>query len=479
MDDLEKHRWERLLRWLSEEHGMDVGESAFHVEAREVPGAGRGLFATRDCPRSTTLFKVPSTALMNKKTVAKLYAQLRGRRLSGVLLVSLHLLLHKPLGDEDSQDPVFGPYISTLPRDFSSHPLSWLVKRDTQEEDAWERVALSLLPPSTLRKLSVLHDRFRADWQILRRVLEEDASVVASSSRSDISLVSSPENINELMMDFLWAWLNVNTRCIFWRIQPTLSDQDNFTLCPVLDFANHNSGHSHIFPVVDSDIWGGVAKKPPKYFVFFGPSQGAVSEGQQLYLQYGTHSNAFLFSEYGFVNDFPEGAVASGAYAGEVDVHELVEELFAQKALLGSRLKEVLTDEGYWGDWTVHAAPAPAHPSYRLMVALRLLEAFENANETGQASFDAIVGQWRQVTYGQADNISMQNEERWRTTLHRMCSQVVERARTHLALLSNASCTGGTSGWHRWMHLNISVLWQEELEVAESVMASLEAGAEF
>ncbi len=121
--------------------------------------------------RSTTLFKVPSTALMNKKTVAKLYAQLRGRRLSGVLLVSLHLLLHKPLGDEDSQDPVFGPYISTLPRDFSSHPLSWLVKRDTKEEDAWERVALSLLPPSTLRKLSVLHDRFRADWQILRRVL--------------------------------------------------------------------------------------------------------------------------------------------------------------------------------------------------------------------------------------------------------------------------------------------------------------------
>ncbi len=70
MDDLEKHRWERLLRWLSEEHGMDVGESAFHVEAREVPGmscicrrdlaismvwatgAGRGLFATRDCPVS-------------------------------------------------------------------------------------------------------------------------------------------------------------------------------------------------------------------------------------------------------------------------------------------------------------------------------------------------------------------------------------------------------------------------------------------
>ncbi len=45
MDDLklEQHRWVRLLRWLGEEHGMDVGEDAFHVEAREVPGM---LFVT-------------------------------------------------------------------------------------------------------------------------------------------------------------------------------------------------------------------------------------------------------------------------------------------------------------------------------------------------------------------------------------------------------------------------------------------------
>ena len=44
MDDLEQDRWERLLQWLSEQHGMDIGEDAFHVEAREVTGmsASRG-----------------------------------------------------------------------------------------------------------------------------------------------------------------------------------------------------------------------------------------------------------------------------------------------------------------------------------------------------------------------------------------------------------------------------------------------------
>lgn len=60
-----------------------------------------------------------------------------------------------------------------------------------------------------------------------------------------------------------------------------------------------------------------------------------------------------------------------------------------------------------------------------------------------------------------------------------MCSQVAERARTHLTLVSNADCAGEDGGWRRWMHSNIADLWKEELEVAEAVMASLEAGTEF
>lgn len=37
MADLEKQRWERLLKWLKEEHGMKT--DALHIEARDVPGA--------------------------------------------------------------------------------------------------------------------------------------------------------------------------------------------------------------------------------------------------------------------------------------------------------------------------------------------------------------------------------------------------------------------------------------------------------
>ncbi len=144
------------------------------------------------------------------------------------------------------------------------------------------------------------------------------------------------------------VYFSVNTRCIFYRIRANRADPDNFTLCPVLDFANHSDGRTQIFPAIDSEVWGAVVKKPSKYFVFSGPSQDAIARGQELYLQYGAHPNSFLFSEYGFVNGVPEGAIKDGAYAGQVDVQELVEALFAEQGSLGTRMKSALEDEGYW-----------------------------------------------------------------------------------------------------------------------------------
>lgn len=120
--------------------------------------------------RGTTLFKVPSTALMNRTTVAKLYPHLLKRKLSATQLISLHLLLHKPSGDDDSLDPSFGPYISTLPREFSSHPLTWMVKQKLKQESDWERQSL-LLPPGSARKCAELHKRFWKDWEALSLVL--------------------------------------------------------------------------------------------------------------------------------------------------------------------------------------------------------------------------------------------------------------------------------------------------------------------
>ena len=197
---------------------------------------------------------------------------------------------------------------------------------------------------------------------------EDKAILTQQSSRKDLipRIYDNARDVT-LVLDFLWAWLNgyysvmssssrhlmynslVNTRCIFYRIRANRADPDNFTLCPVLDFANHNHNRADIHPVIDSEGWGVVARKPPKYFVFFGPSQNGLCRGQELYLQYGSHSNNLLFSEYGFINQIPEGAIKDDEYPGQVEVDELVEQLFAEKGLPGTRMKSALENEGYWG----------------------------------------------------------------------------------------------------------------------------------
>ena len=103
---------------------------------------------------------------MNKMTLKRLYPPSTrvDKALTAVQLISMHLFVWRPKADEDSADPIFGPYISILPRDFSSHPLTWLVLSKLNKADVLRTSLLGSLPPSVLAALHRLHTRFWDDW---------------------------------------------------------------------------------------------------------------------------------------------------------------------------------------------------------------------------------------------------------------------------------------------------------------------------
>ncbi|OCH95546.1 SET domain-containing protein [Obba rivulosa] len=474
-------RWGRLLQWLKDIHGMDTGPDGLLVECKQVEGAGRGLFASKRCLPSTTLFTIPAKALINVHTLKRVYPTERCK-LSATQMISLHLLLHRPEGDRDSFDPLFGPYISTLPRDFASHPLSWLLERKLATVSIPQAQLLDLLSPSVSASLSTLENRFWEDWRVVCNYLKENLSVFTSSSREGLreERLASPDH--ELMKDFLWAWLNVNTRCIYYRMRPRpKSDPDNMTLCPILDFANHHWEHTQILPIIDSDIWAvPPGRKVGDDFQFLSTADCVIEEGQELFLQYGHHSNRTLMTEYGFVNRVSAETMASGQFSGEVDVQDIVEALFFHRnGSLRDLLRTVLEDEGYWGDWTLHSSPLPAHPSYRLISALRLYHALEDwhATELDDSEPTDVINKWRDVVNGQAMLISDSNETQWRGTVLDICESVGERARRGLQQCEEVKPEN--VGWWRWAVGNIGCLWREELEVAQAVGHSIRAGEEF
>jgi hypothetical protein len=91
-------------------------------------------------------------------------------KLSAVQMISWHLFLHRPKGEDDSQDPLFGPYITMLPREFDSHPLTWTIMRKASEGELHASL-LDLLPPSIQGSLTQLQDRFWQDWKAVSSCL--------------------------------------------------------------------------------------------------------------------------------------------------------------------------------------------------------------------------------------------------------------------------------------------------------------------
>ncbi|TCD69710.1 hypothetical protein EIP91_006477 [Steccherinum ochraceum] len=485
--------WRSLLSWLETKHGMKTDSEHLRVECRNAPGSGKGLFLLKDCSRSSLLFKIPARALINIKTLSPFYPAAVGPNgnleLSAVQMISLHLLLHKP-SDEDgsiSLDPTFGPYISTMPRDFSSHPCWWLVKQRMGRTEVHEDRLLESLPPSVMRELKLLSEKFWKDWSAVCDYIRARPKILQKATHR-LTADDLTSRAHPAVLDYLWAWLNVNTRCIHYRLSPSTSSPENLTLCPILDFANHRPGPSDIIPTSNPYKLGGD-------FTFTASSEHALrlEEGErdkEVFLRYGGHANRVLFVEYGFVNlGNSEGVEGEGS--GEVDVQDVVEDLVfgSADAEVVKRARDVLELEGYWGDWTMHASPSPAHPSYRLITALRLFHCLEHGlasqhslDGKAHTTADTLVEAWRRVIQGVAEQISDDNEARWRTSVERVCQEVIRRAERSMKTveqLSELKVSDSTPEWFEWMQGNIRLLWREELEVATQVSHSIQNDEEF
>ncbi|KAJ6496660.1 hypothetical protein C8R47DRAFT_1318293 [Mycena vitilis] len=385
------------------------------IESRSTSG-GRGLFAVAPIPPSTPLFTVPAHALVNVRTLQPHYPL----GLDAIQLIALHLGLYR----FSSSDPLFAPYLDSLPREFDSHPLTRHVH---------DPAFVSRLPPTVATALARLHARYLHDWKTVRRYLRANSQSLAA--------VRLDRSQDALEADFLWGWLNVNTRSIYHRLKSDRSHPDNLTLCPILDFANHTVVGPCMIPrLPDSER----ANAPPiprlgNPLTLLSPAI-PTQPGEQLFLTYGAHPNRKLFLEYGFVVP-----CAQDDPRAEVDVQDLVEPLFDNSGNEGVAKKELLQESAYWGDWFLDGSPAV---SYRLITALRLLH-------IPLAGSDGALQRWRDTLTGSRDAVSDANEIAWKETVAEICGILIRRAR--------ARKMGPDPG-------AVEILWEEELHVALRVL---------
>ena len=114
------------------------------------------------------------------------------------------------------------------------------------------------------------------------------------------------------------------------------------------------------------------------------------------------------------------------------------------------------------------------------MSALRLLHCTGSTDDPEAQSLETAIDRWRRVLYGQEEALSKPQEDAWRATLATICAQIAHKARAALQIMGDKPRgTRSEARWTGWMENNIEMLWREELEVAEAVARSVEAGIEF
>ncbi|KAF8761564.1 Oxidoreductase family, C-terminal alpha/beta domain [Rhizoctonia solani] len=409
--------WLRLEKLINSEENYIV-----RVEPRYVAGAGRGLFATQDLAALETVISVPSQFLMNARTLSAQYPEpilpqstpistIDPPPLSSIQLLSLHLYRVKRGIKDDS----FDPYISTLPPSFADHPLAVMQKPDLRP------AVMKMVPPSVENMLLSVEKRLKDDWNLALRTMEHFPDLLSSGKEE-------MEDSDCLLEDYMWAWLNVNTRCLYHGLgfaQPS----DNVTMCPILDFANHTSIDSLSITQDEFALGDGMAFSTP----------GPIKNGDQVYLRYGGHSNAFLFSEYGFV--LPLGL--QGAY------------------------NQCLTLTDTHSDWTFHVQDGEARPSYRVIIALRLLHVSINSEDDSNHELQL----WEDSIMGLVDNVSEENELKVRQSVIDLCKTIVERSKTKISYVRSQVADREASGPVEWLHVldMIEQLWEEEYYVAKKL----------
>jgi hypothetical protein len=130
-------------------------------------------------------------------------------------------------------------------------------------------------------------------------------------------------------------------------------------------------------------------------------------------------------------------------------------------------------------DWTLHSSPAPAHPSYRLITALRLYHLVPMSVNAVPLDFDNVIRPWQDTLLGKQEIISEENENAWRETLLAICRGVADKASTGIADCSSKCDNWAKGNWVNAMKENVEALWNEELFIATAVSESIDQGVAF
>ncbi|KAF0360962.1 SET domain-containing protein [Gigaspora margarita] len=380
----------------------------------EFNGTGRGMMATKDIVIGEILISVPLRLIITPKSLSSTMLSnhiscITDSKLTAHQSLALYLILER---HKNTKSSIY-PYIQMLPKNFDTVPICL-----------------------DLELLEFLPNNLKEDVKSQKLKFEKDFSSVCRFLKKQLN-----SDINITYNEFLWSWLCVNTRCIYFEPFKSINCDvsENIAIAPMLDFLNHN---------FDVKMKGEFNRVTQCYEITtFTPWK----KGQQVFINYGPHDNFKLLLDYGFTipnNPFNYILLDDEFFKLNNEVENFV-----------SKKLNLLMKNGFYGDYALHASQI----SFRLLTALRL-HFLRPINDISSQETQHLITKWQNTISGKYEIVSYENEIEVYEWIDSVCKELIKKCDLMLEKVNNTNSIPSGS------LENLKLLWNESKNILTSVI---------
>ncbi|CCF56918.1 hypothetical protein KAFR_0B06210 [Kazachstania africana CBS 2517] len=369
-----------LQKWLEKSPFFEISDKIKVVDSKE---SGRGVRLINDrIQKNEIVFSIPSSHQLNFYTVLeRIHTFKSGHfsegdesnedrnliadddprfrayeildettllKFSSFQLLALYILAEwkfLPLWSKSEEVTSFWkPFFDVWPskEELISIPAIWELIQDSSYKKL-----IHYLPDGSKKQLKEKVELVMEDWEIISPILK----VWNKIFNITVSLETQ-------FLDFIHVYFIINSRCLYAKISIKEDDDSSqFTLVPFVDFLNHTAEIDvHCYPHVTKPKI--IQDKVGQFTVRCG-KHSYKQRGDELFFNYGPHSNDFLLNEYGFTLKNNEWNF--------IDISNIIRRTVLNTG--GPKMQAYLLGQGYWDDYTINFEEI----SYRSLVAICLV----------------------------------------------------------------------------------------------------------
>ncbi|KAI9295329.1 SET domain-containing protein [Neoconidiobolus thromboides FSU 785] len=288
-------KFSKYLEWLKENQ---VEYKKYGVVIKKFEDSGYGLIANKDFKIGELYLNIPGNIIISFENIIKnhnLYDDLKKdkvKSLDSQAWLVFYLIIQHSLNESS----FYYDYLMSLPQEFPILETIYNTQFLTSELFKTFSIEYQIFVKNRISKIN-------EDFDKIIQIIKHYPDLIKKINNTIIikSINNNSIKINEFLLNknsFLWFYLIVNTRCIYFNDfdkNLQLANYSPLAVIPFMDLLNHKTDAKFRTEFKRNSV---LKQGHCKFY-----TMESIKKGEQIFIQYGGHNDLMLLLEYGFILD--------------------------------------------------------------------------------------------------------------------------------------------------------------------------------